>query len=70
MNALWSQLVGDLRSSLKRLLTVGTHEFWCTGRMLVHVERQSVLVVDGECFPVHRWFAVVFVVGWAFSSTG
>ena len=48
MNVLCSQLIGDLPRSLKRLFSIGTSEFWCTGRMLVQVERQSILIVDGE----------------------
>ncbi|KAG0613480.1 hypothetical protein M758_6G106000 [Ceratodon purpureus] len=44
----WSELIGDLPRSLRRLLSSGGEEFWCTGRMLVQAERQSVLVVDGE----------------------
>lgn len=45
----WSQLISDLPGSLKRLLSIGCYEFWCTGRILVQVDRQSIFIVDGEC---------------------
>lgn len=42
------QLVEDLSGSLKRLLISSSCDFWCTGRILVQVEQQSVSIVDGE----------------------
>lgn len=45
------QLVEDLAGSLKRLLISSSCDFWCTGRILVQVEQQSVLIIDGEL----RW---------------
>lgn len=48
LTCFWLQLISDLPGSLQRLLSTGC-EFWCTGRMLVQVEQQTVLVEDGEC---------------------
>ncbi|CAM6045328.1 unnamed protein product, partial [Sphagnum compactum] len=44
----WVQLDRDLRGSLENLLSTCNDEFWHKGRILVQVEHQRVLIVDGN----------------------
>jgi hypothetical protein len=55
------QLIGDLSGSVKRLLSLGCSEFWCTGRILVQVGRQFVFVVDGERVWSSFAFSLCFI---------
>lgn len=42
------QLISDLPGSLRKLLSKCSDGFWCNGRILVQVERQSVFIIDGQ----------------------
>jgi hypothetical protein len=42
------QLDTDLRGSVQKLLDLCKDDFWHRGRILVQVERQMVLIVDGQ----------------------
>ncbi|XP_024370445.1 squamosa promoter-binding-like protein 1 isoform X1 [Physcomitrium patens] len=43
----WAELDADLQGSVQRLLDLHEGDFWHKGRILVQVERQTVLIVDG-----------------------
>ncbi len=42
------QLDRDLQGSLEKLFSICTDKFWHKGRILVQVEHQMVLIVDGQ----------------------
>ncbi len=45
---MFMQLDRDLQGSLEKLFSICTDKFWHKGRILVQVEQQMVLIVDGQ----------------------
>lgn len=56
----------DLQGSLKKFLNVCSDDFWCKGRILVQVERQTVLIIDGQYYNFVSKSVHLKTKGWTF----